>query len=132
MGLAMLKRELPRWLLRGAAAGLIILGAGGRVLMRIIAHMEHRPQFVLTFGGTLTVIFAGTIAGLVAGFIYAVTRALVRQRAIRGVLFVIVVELIVWRGVSGLLPVPQLMFMALAGVFIAVVLSLHLPTADAA
>ena len=44
----------------GALLGLPILGVGGRIIMRIIAHWEGRVP-VLTFGGTLTIVFAGTV-----------------------------------------------------------------------
>jgi hypothetical protein len=121
---SILKRGIAHWLLLGALLGLIILGIGGRLLMRLIAHMEHRTQFVLTVGGTLTVIFAGTAAGLVAALIYVVVRRIIRPRVVRTLVFAVVVELIVWRGVSGLLPIPQLMFLALGAVFIAAVLFL--------
>jgi hypothetical protein len=121
---SVLKSEIVHCLLRGAVLGLVILGIGGRLLMRLIAHMEHRPQFVLTVGGTLTVIFAGTAVGLVAGLIYVVLRRIVRLRAVRTLLFVVIVELLVWRGVSGLLPIPQLMFLALGAVFITTLLIL--------
>lgn len=132
MDLAKVKRELSFWVLRGAAAGLIVLGIGGRALMRVIAHMEHRPQLVLTPGGTLTVIFAGTVAGLVAGFICFLARVLFRRRLIRTLVFIVAVELIVWRGVHGLLPVPQLMFLGLGATFIGVLLSLGRAAADPA
>jgi hypothetical protein len=36
----------------------------------------------------------------------------------------VIVELLVWRGVSGLLPIPQLMFLALGAVFITTLLIL--------
>ncbi|HJQ54813.1 MAG TPA: hypothetical protein VJ825_13325 [Gemmatimonadaceae bacterium] len=132
MNLTTIKRDMPHWLLRGAGAGLIVLGMGGRALMRVIAHMEHRPQLVLTLGGTLTVIFAGTVAGLVAGFIYFLSRVLFRQRVIRAMVFIVAIELIVWRGVSGLLLVPQLLFLGLGAIFIAVLLSLPRAAADPA
>ena len=130
MDLAKTKREMSFWLLRGAATGLIVLGIGGRALMRVVAHMEHRPQLVLTLGGTLTVIFAGAVAGLVAGFICFLARVLFRQRVIRTLVFIVAVELIVWRGVNGLLPVPQLMFLGLGATFIAVLLSLGRAATD--
>lgn len=132
MDLTTIKRDVPHWLLRGAGAGLIVLGMGGRSLMRVIAHMEHRPQLVLTLGGTLTVIFAGTVAGMVAGFIYFLSRVLFHQRVIRTMVFIVAIELIVWRGVSGLLPVPQLLFLGLGAIFIAVLLSLPRAVADPA
>lgn len=114
-------RDLGHWSLRGAVLGLLILGIGGRLLMRVIAHMEHRPQFVLTVGGTVTVIFAGTVAGLVAGLIYFLIRRFVAISWHRTILFIAAVELISWRGVSGLLPIPQLMFMSLALVYATII-----------
>jgi hypothetical protein len=113
-------RELVGWLWRGAVIGLVILGVGGRVLMRVIAHMEHRTEMLLTVGGTLTVIFAGTVAGLVSGLIYYLIRRFVRPPFVRTLLFVVIIELITWRGVHGLLPKPQLIFMTLALAHIAI------------
>ena len=54
---------LGRDLLRGALLGVVILGIGGRLLMRVIAHMEGRIP-VFTPQGSLNVVFMGTIAGL--------------------------------------------------------------------
>ncbi|HEX6627570.1 MAG TPA: hypothetical protein VF105_06425 [Gemmatimonadaceae bacterium] len=113
--------ELRRWLLRGAAVGLIVLGIGGRLLMRVIAHREHRPEMVFTVPGTLTVLIAGTVAGLAGGLIYYLLRRFVRSGAIRTVLFLIACGLLAWRGVHGLLLAPQLMFMGLALVFIVII-----------
>jgi len=113
--------ELRRWVLRSAVLGLVILGIGGRLLMRVIAHREHRPAMVFTIPGTLTVLFAGTVAGLAAGLIYYLLRRFVRGASIRTALFLIICELVAWRGVHGLLLVPQLMFMTLALVFLLVV-----------
>lgn len=116
-----MSRELGYWSLRGAVLGFLILGIGGRALMRVIAHMEHRPQFVLTVGGTITVVLAGTVAGLVAGLIYFLIRRYVVGSWFRTMLFVVAVELISWRGVSGLLPIPQLMFMTLALIYATII-----------
>ena len=113
--------ELRNWLIRGALVGCVVLGVGGRLLMRVIAHMEHRPLFVLTFEGTLTVVFAGTVAGLFAGLIYYLVRRFLRPPWQRTAVFVVICELVTWRGVHGLLPVPQLMFMALALGFLGII-----------
>lgn len=113
--------ELRRWLLRGALAGLIVLGVGGRLLMRIIAHREHRPEMVFTVPGTLTVLLAGTVSGLAAGLLYYLLRRFVRADWVRTAAFVIICGLVAWRGVHGLLLVPQLMFMALALLFLIIV-----------
>jgi hypothetical protein len=113
--------ELKYWLIRGALVGLVVLGIGGRLLMRVIAHMEHRPLFVFTAQGTLTVVFAGTVAGLFAGFIYYLVRRFLRQPWLRTIVFVVICELVTWRGVHGLLPVPQLMFMTLALIYLGII-----------
>jgi hypothetical protein len=113
--------ELTYWLIRGALVGSIVLGIGGRLLMRAIAHMEHRPLLVLTVQGTLTVVFAGTVAGLFAGLIYYLTRRFLSRPWLRTAVFVGICELVTWRGVHGLLPVPQLMFMALALIYLGII-----------
>ena len=106
--------ELRYWLTRGALVGLVVLGIGGRLLMRVVAHMEHRPLLVFTVEGTLTVAFAGLAAGLFAGFIYYLVRRFIVKPWLRTLVFVLICELVTWRGVHGLLPVPQIMFMGLA------------------
>lgn len=113
--------ELRHWLTRGALVGLVVLGIGGRLLMRVVAHMEHRPVFVLTIEGTLTVVLAGAASGLVAGFIYYLARRFIRKAWLRTAVFVLIGELVTWRGVHGLLPVPQLMFMGLALVYLIII-----------
>ncbi len=107
-------------LIRGTLLGLIILGIGGRLLMRIIAHMEGRTP-VLTFPGSVTIVFAGTVAGALAGLIYYLLRRFVRNSWLRTGAFITICELICWRGVHGLLPLPQAMFMALALVYLVIV-----------
>jgi hypothetical protein len=84
--------------------------------MRIIAHWEGRVP-VLTFGGTLTVIFAGTMAGLAGGAIHGIMRRYIRNSYARNVLFVLVCIAITWRAVNALLPRPRLMFVALSLVY---------------
>ena len=107
-------------LLRGAILGLLILGIGGRLLMRVIAHMEGRvPSWTLP--GSLTVVFAGTVAGLLAGLIYHLLRRFTRKPWIRTAAFIAICELVSWRGVHGLLPLPQVMFMTLALVYLVIV-----------
>ena len=107
-------------LLRGALLGLVILGIGGRLLMRVIAHMEGRvPAFTLQ--GSTTVVFVGTVAGLLSGLIYHLLRRFVRQPWVRTMAFVAICELVSWRGVRGLLPLPQVMFMTLALVYLVIV-----------
>jgi len=107
-------------LVRGTLLGLLILGIGGRLLMRVIAHMEGRvPAFTLP--GSVAVVFAGTVAGLVAGLIYHLLRRFVRKPWMRTAAFIAICELVSWRGVNGLLPLPQAMFMTLALVYLVIV-----------
>jgi len=113
--------DLRYWLIRGALVGLVVLGIGGRLLMRVIAHMEHRPLLVFTPQGTLNVVIAGTVAGLFAGFVYYLVRRFLRQPWLRTSVFIAICELVTWRGVNGLLPVPQLMFMTLALVYLGII-----------
>src|SRR5512132_637817 len=103
-------------LLRGALLGLVILGIGGRLLMRVIAHMEGRvPAF--TIQGSTTVVFAGTVAGLLSGLIYHLLRRFVRQAWVRTAAFMAICERVSWRAGHLLLPLPQVMFMTLALVY---------------
>ena len=105
--------ELRNDLIRGALLGLIILGIGGRLLMRVIAHMEGRvPAF--TPEGSVAVVFYGTVAGVFSGLIYYLLRRFVRKPWVRTAAFIAICGLVSWRGVHGLLPLPQAMFMALA------------------
>jgi hypothetical protein len=112
--------ELRSDLIRGTVLGLLILGIGGRLLMRVIAHMEGRVP-VFTPEGSLAVVFFGTVAGAASGLIYYLLRRFVRKPWVRTVAFIVICELVSWRGVSGLLPVPQAMFMALALVYLVIV-----------
>ena len=107
-------------LMRGALLGVLILGIGGRLLMRVIAHMEGRvPAFTLP--GSLTVVFAGTVAGAFAGLIYYLLRRFLSEPWVRTAAFIAICELVSWRGVHGLLPLPQAMFMTLALVYLVIV-----------
>jgi hypothetical protein len=117
-------------LIRGTLLGLVILGIGGRLLMRVVAHMEGRLP-VFTPEGTVAVVFYGTVAGAFSGLIYHLLRRFVHKPWIRTVAFIAICELIAWRGVSGLLPVPKAMFMTLALAFLVVVDFLGRRTGDA-
>jgi hypothetical protein len=105
--------ELRSSLVRATLLGLVILGIGGRLLMRVAAHMEGRaPAF--TIEGTVAVIFYGTVAGVFAGIVYYVLGRFVTSSWIRTTLFFVICGMISWRGVHGLQPVQQAIFMALA------------------
>ena len=112
--------ELKSDLIRGTLLGLIILGIGGRLLMRVIAHMEGRVP-VFSPGGSITVVFAGTVAGALAGLIYYLLRRFVHKPWVRTAAFIAICELISWRGVSGLLLLPKAMFMTLSLVYLVII-----------
>jgi hypothetical protein len=98
--------------LAGAAIGLVVLGIGGRVIMRVIAHWEGRvPAF--TPSGTFTVVMTGALAGLAAGVVHGLLRRFVTQTAVRLLVFVVFCVAFTWHGVNALLPRPRLLFVAL-------------------
>jgi hypothetical protein len=107
-------------LIRGTLLGVIILGIGSRLLMRVVAHMEGRVP-VFTPEGSIAVVFYGAVAGAFSGLIYNLLRRFVRKPWLRTAAFITICELVAWRGVSGLLPLPQAMFMALALVYLVIV-----------
>jgi hypothetical protein len=104
--------------LTGALLGLPILGVGGRSIMRVIAHWEGRVP-VLTLGGTLTVVFAGTMAGLAGGAAHGILRWLVANTLIRNGVFLLLCIAFTWHAVNALLPRPRLMFVALTVAYVA-------------
>ena len=103
--------------LLGIAIGVPILGIGGRVAMRAIAHATNvTPGF--SFGGTMTVVFLGAVSGAVGGFIYAVlARVLPNRRVVRGLAFGLVLVLLTIRGLSPATPLSLGLFMPLTLVY---------------
>ena len=97
----------------------MILGIGGRVIMRIIAHWEGRVP-VLTPSGTFTVVMMGALAGLAAGVVHGLLRRFVTRTAIRVALFVAFCVAFTWHGANALLPKPRLIFVALTLAYVAV------------
>jgi hypothetical protein len=86
--------------LLGVGLGTAILGIGGRIVMRVIAHETNvAPGF--TLGGTMTVVGLGAVSGLAGGLIYAVLARFLPNRAIvRSLLFGVILVLITLRGLS--------------------------------
>ena len=112
-------RSVLRSALAGAAIGMVVLGIGGRVIMRVIAHWEGRvPGF--TLGGTFTVVMMGALAGLAAGVVHGLLRRFVTQTAIRLLVFVVFCVAFTLHGVNALLPRPRLLFVALTLAYVAV------------
>ena len=107
-------------LIRATLLGFLMLGIGSRLLMRVVALMQGTPPG-WTFGGTMTVIFLGTVSGFVAGIIYYLLQRFVDKGWVRTAAFIVICGLISWRGVHGVPPVQQAMFMALAIAYLMVV-----------
>jgi len=80
-------RTLPLALALGTASGALLLGLGGRLVMRLFAVATGRPG-AFSLRGTLTVVFAGAVAGLIGGVLFwAVERWLPRHTLLRGLVF---------------------------------------------
>ena len=109
----------------GIALGVPILGIGGRIAMRVIAHATNvAPGFSL--GGTMTVVFMGAVSGAAGGVIYAVlARFLPDRAAVRAVLFGVVLTLLTLRGTSPSTPLTLSLFLPLAWVYGALLDHLH-------
>ena len=69
--LAMLRDDL----LTGAWLGVLVLGVGGRLVMRGIAMLTDAPS-AISVGGTVTVIAAGTAAGIGGALWHAMSRTM--------------------------------------------------------
>ena len=113
-------RSISRSALTGAAIGLVVLGIGGRFIMRIIAHWEGRVP-VMTPSGTFTVVMMGALAGLAGGVVHGVIRQFISRTPIRVLLFVGICVAFTYYAVNALLPRPRLLFVALTLAYAAVV-----------
>ena len=127
-----MRRSIPAlrspWLfdpLVGTVVGLLILGVGGRIAMRVIAHATNAtPGFSL--GGTMTVVLMGAASGAAGGVIYAVLARFVSDRAlIRGAVFGVILTLLTLRGTSPSTPLTLSLFLPLAWMYGAVLDYLH-------
>jgi hypothetical protein len=103
--------------LTGAAIGLVVLGIGGRLIMRVIAHWEGRVP-VLTPSGTFTIVMMGALAGLAGGVIHGFLRQFVSRASIRVTVFVLICVAFTYYALSDLLPRPRLMFVGLTLVYV--------------
>ena len=80
-------RALPLPLTIGTASGALLLGLGGRLVMRLFALASGRPG-AFSLRGTLNVVFAGAVAGVIGGALFwAVERWLPRRSLLRGLAF---------------------------------------------
>jgi hypothetical protein len=105
-------------LIRATLLGFVLLGIGGRALMRVAAHMQGQPP-AFTIEGSIAVVFYGTAAGAFSGVVYYLLARFVTKQWVRTAAFIVICGLISLRGVRGLLPPAQLMFMSLALFYLA-------------
>lgn len=109
-------RSLLPSVLAGAATGFVVLGIGGRTMMRIIAHWEGRVP-VLTLSGAFTVVMMGTVAGIAAGLIHGLLRRFISQEPLRIAAFFAICVLFTLYGVKETLPRPKLLFVGITLVY---------------
>ena len=108
---------VARSALIGALVGLPVLGVGGRILMRLIALWQGTaPGFSL--GGTMTVVFMGTVYGTVGGAVHGLMRRFVHNIIARNILFAVVCTAVTWRVANVLLPRDRFTFVALTFAYI--------------
>lgn len=98
-------RTLIDELLIGTGLGLIVLGVGGRVVMRGIAIATDVPVS-MNIGGTVTVLASGAAAGAAGALLHALARAAAAwgaggQAGVRLALFAGLLALVTARGLSG-------------------------------
>jgi hypothetical protein len=100
----------------GAASGAILLGGGGRLAMFLFAVATGRPPG-FTLGGSLNVVFAGAIVGVVGGLLLALIRRWLPGRPwVRGVSFGALCYLV---AIPGFRPPTPLVFGLFAPLFVA-------------
>ena len=103
-------------ILAGAATGVVLLGAGGRLAMSLFAIASGRPS-AFTFGGSMSVVFSGAIAGAVGGLLLALVHRFLRGGFwLRGLAFGVLCYLI---AVPGFRPPQPLVFGLFAPLFLA-------------
>lgn len=107
-----MKRGLLISGLAGLAAGLVILGVGGRILMRILAFTTPEdPRF--TWFGTVQIVSVAAAWGLLTGPLIALASANLRSSVLAGSVYGLVVFLLaavpffLYSGFGGTLVAPS-------------------------
>ena len=116
--------ELRNETFLGAWLGLLVLGVGGRAVMRGIALATDAPSAV-SVGGTVTVVALGAAAGIGGALLHALSRGIASRfahghAAVRVVLFGALLALVTARGLHGSPSGPATAFWPLVVVYGAV------------
>ena len=91
---------LRRTLIVGVLAGAVCLGAGTRLAMRGVAHVEARVS-VWTVPGTLQVVMFGALFGLAFALLWALLgRRIPGNRIVRGLLFGVLTTILAAPGLT--------------------------------
>ena len=113
-------RSLLPSVVAGTLVGFVVLGIGGRLMMRIIAHWEGRvPAF--TPSGTFTIVMMGVTAGLAAGTVHGILQRSIPRAWIQIAVFLVFCILFTLYGVKELLPRPKMLFVAITLVYVILV-----------
>ncbi len=85
-----MKRRIVRTALAGFVSGLLVLGIGGRALMRLLAFATPEdPRF--TWYGTLQIIVLGALWGLLTGPLILAAPSRLRESQLGAVVFSLVI-----------------------------------------
>ena len=106
----------------GVATGLLILGVGGRVAMRLFGLHNGQPAG-WTVGGTMTVIFMGVVSGVGGAAIRAAASSWFPQRtpeSVRTAVFAVACLLLTLRGLNPVDATRLVFFLPLTIAYVAV------------
>lgn len=116
MALTSRGRSLFTALLIGTITGALFLGVGGRLAMRGLALASGTPPG-FSFGGTLSVVLSGAIAGVIGGILlFAAAQFLPVLLRVRGLIFGLLCYLV---ATPGFRPPQLLVFAMFAPTFLA-------------
>lgn len=116
----------------GAVVGTVVLGLGGRLVMRLLSIASSVPE-VFSVGGSLTVVGAGALSGAAGALLFAaahgITSRLTPTRSWVGhVLFGVALGLVTLRGLRGTASALSALFVPLVAAYGIIVTRLRMAT----
>lgn len=103
-------------LLTGLVAGIVFLGVGGRLAMRVIA-LANGAAPTVSPSGTFNVVLLGAATGLGGAIIHLILVKNIRRHVLREATFGLILSLVTGRGLSGQMSVPASLFFVLVGLY---------------